>query len=476
MELDLGAEAREQAGDGREDAAEQHERARDHEAAEATRARELIGDRRLPVDRRDRRAGAHRGDQRARELDEELGLVGAEAERGELAARRLAIAERDRHHEARVRGALGGREGQRAAEVEHRELAVDDEEVSRVRVGVHAPAREDLRGDLADERREELRARRRVGRLEHRDEPLAVEARHREHARARPVRDRLGHAHGAAGERAERLGLGDIVELAGERAGELVGQRRKIGAGEIADRGRDGAQRGDVGRDDILDAGDLHLDRDAAAVEQGRAVDLRERGGGERHVVERGEQLGDRPAELRLDARADGGDVDGRNVVLQLRELARPDRADEIGPARRELPELRDAAAQPPRGGRGPAREVAVVIFAQREIAAGRRAQAQPAMPGEERAAFLREASRARGRAIEGARLIGGGRRGGGHIGREGLGVAHHGADIARDVEGHRVEALARVLEQAPGGRERGAQIGGEIVGRGGGAGLIGHG
>ena len=98
------------------------------------------------------------------------------------------VAAGDREHEPRVRGALGVRQLEHAAEVEQRELAVGrDEEVAGVRIGVDLAAHEDLRGDLADELAEQAIAlvELAVGvALEPGREPLAVDARHRQHARA----------------------------------------------------------------------------------------------------------------------------------------------------------------------------------------------------------------------------------------------------------------------------------------------------
>ena len=97
------------------------------------------------------------------------------------------------------------------------------------------------------------------------------------------------------------------------------------------------------------------------------------------------------PTELGLDPRADRRGVDGRNIILQLRELARPDRADEIRPARRELAELRDATAQLRRDRRRAAREIAMIVVAQTGLASRRGSEPQPAMAREDRGTGLRE-------------------------------------------------------------------------------------
>ena len=58
-----------------------------------------------------------------------------------------------------------------------------------------------------------------------------------------------------------------------------------------------------VALDLAADARAQDLDRDLAAVAQARAVDLGDRGGGDRLLVEFGEHLGERLAEIVLDAR-----------------------------------------------------------------------------------------------------------------------------------------------------------------------------
>ncbi len=77
-----------------------------------------------------------------------------------------------------------------------------------------------------------------------------------------------------------------------------------------------------VGPHGLGDARVLHLDRDVAAVVQPRAVDLADRGGGDRVLVERVERLGEVLAEVGLDDLAHVVEADLRRRVAQLAELA----------------------------------------------------------------------------------------------------------------------------------------------------------
>ena len=70
------------------------------------------------------------------------------------------------------------------------------------------------------------------------------------------------------------------------------------------------------------DARVLHLDRDVAPVVQPRAVDLADRGGGDRLGLERREDLLDRLVELGLDDLLHVREADLRRRVAQLAELA----------------------------------------------------------------------------------------------------------------------------------------------------------
>ena len=109
----------------------------------------------------------------------------------------------------------------------------------------------------------------------------------------------------------------------------------------------------------------LDLDRDERPVGEGGAVDLRGRGGGERLLLDRREQLLRRSTELRLDHLAGVQPGERRGVGLQPGELGRPVRRQQVRARGQHLadlhvgrPELlqerRDALAarsRPPSGG-----------------------------------------------------------------------------------------------------------------------------
>ena len=70
---------------------------------------------------------------------------------------------------------------------------------------------------------------------------------------------------------------------------------------------RDRGERIEVGKDHLDDAGALHLDRDCAAVAQGRTMHLRERGAPERNIIETLEEMARPHAEFAFDHRAHVG-------------------------------------------------------------------------------------------------------------------------------------------------------------------------
>ena len=94
-----------------------------------------------------------------------------------------------------------------------------------------------------------------------------------------------------------------------------------------------------------LDARPQHLDRDLAAVGGDGEMHLGDRGSGNRRVVEAGEQRVERLAELGLDDSPGFGAGEGRQVVLQLRQVGSDPFAQEIGAGRQGLAELDEGRA-----------------------------------------------------------------------------------------------------------------------------------
>ena len=263
-----------------------------------------------------------------------------------------------------------------------------------MRIGVDLAAHEDLRRDLADQLAEQPIARRLRGAASSQVVSRSPSIRVIVSTRFVDDRDRLRARRRCPRTRAAtrpRL----VVELLGERARELARQRLQIDAGDLAERAGDRAQRGDVGGDHVLDARDLDLDDDARAVEQRRGVDLREARGGERRVVERREQLAiGRRARARCARGSRRRRPAGPRPAACASSLAHT-APIEIGAARCELAELRDAAAQLGRVRRGAPREIAMIFFAQVGLAGARGLrEPQPALAREHRGRGLREPGR----------------------------------------------------------------------------------
>jgi len=102
----------------------------------------------------------------------------------------------------------------------------------------------------------------------------------------------------------------------------------------------------------LLDPGAEHLDRNGAAFERHRLVNLRDRGGADGHRIDRLEQLFDRGLERLLDRRLDRREGQGRQRILQPHEVRRGIATDQIGTSRERLPQLdRGGADRLQRGG-----------------------------------------------------------------------------------------------------------------------------
>ena len=105
-----------------------------------------------------------------------------------------------------------------------------------------------------------------------------------------------------ARQRALVLGLELVVELLVDPPADLVGQRLRVQAGrDRLHQPQDHPEVLHVGADGGADARVLDLDRDVAPVVEARAVDLPDRGGGDRDRVEGLEDVLELVAVLLLD-------------------------------------------------------------------------------------------------------------------------------------------------------------------------------
>ncbi len=140
------------------------------------------------------------------------------------------------------------------------------------------------------------------------------------------------------------------VELMGDDVRELIDQRERVvfpAGGQVAlDLVGEEIEELDVGVDQRLDAGALHLDDDRGPVGQAGAMHLGDGRGGERRVLELREQLRQRAAELRFDdpARFVGGER--RHPVLQRLQLADHVRGKQILAHAQRLSELDERRAE----------------------------------------------------------------------------------------------------------------------------------
>ena len=202
-----------------------------------------------------------------------------------------------------------------------------------------------------------LAYRRAVDELEHeqpRRREVAVEARHGE---PRVRREHLAHA-------LDVLGLLQEVELAPQRLGEVLHERRDVdGAAQRLALERllgEELEQAEVARDLLARARPLHLDDDVIAVLERRAVHLPDRPGRERRRLDRLEDVLPRHLQLLLHHVDDLRLGQRRDVVLELRQLVDDVGRDEVRPRREDLAELRERraellerGAQPPRAIRG---------------------------------------------------------------------------------------------------------------------------
>jgi hypothetical protein len=131
------------------------------------------------------------------------------------------------------------------------------------------------------------------------------------------------------------------LELPGDRHRLVRGQERQPALGQL----REVLQDVQVGPDDLLDARPADLQRQLAAVGPDGAVDLRDRGRGQRLRVD-GEELRGRAAVLLVQDRPGLGERERPHRVAQQRQLAGVRLRQDVGPGAQDLPELDERRAQ----------------------------------------------------------------------------------------------------------------------------------
>jgi hypothetical protein len=185
-------------------------------------------------------------------------------------------------------------------------------------------------------------------------DPDTADALRREHALAgaHPVHDRdvkAGVAREVFRKLRRRRCLEAEIHLAPDGVGEYrdrldetqTAQRRYMHFDAFADP----EEQVEVAVERRFDAGPQHLDRDLPSLRVHGEVHLRDRGGGDRLLVEAVEQLFQWPAELVLDSRSNVVEREGRQAILQLRQVGCDLLAEQVGPARQSLTQLDERRA-----------------------------------------------------------------------------------------------------------------------------------
>ena len=142
----------------------------------------------------------------------------------------------------------------------------------------------------------------------------------------------------------------DEVHLLPDAPRELVHDHREIEDPHLGDppvdQLRDPAKDLHVLADERLDVGTPDLEDHVLARQEPRPVDLGDRGGGNRDIVEAREDLIDRPLPLGFENGPRLLDRKGRNLILELAELLDERAGNEVGPNGEDLPELDERGAQ----------------------------------------------------------------------------------------------------------------------------------
>jgi len=183
----------------------------------------------------------------------------------------------------------------------------------------------------------------------------AMHALEREHAPGRQRPDHLGHQQvGRIGEIApQQAGVGALalqVELVAQRALDLRHHFQRLDAPRIGRVARrqpaQGAQQREVGGDALLHARPQHLHHHLAAVGELRGMHLRDRGRSQRLAVEAGVELRHRLAQRALDLGLRQRAVEGRDAVLQQRQLRRHVGRQQVAAGGEDLAELDEDRTQ----------------------------------------------------------------------------------------------------------------------------------
>ncbi len=240
-----------------------------------------------------------------------------------------------------------------AAEVVEHQLAVlAEREVRRVRIGVDDLEVEDLIADRAEQRRAQLVAellRIAFGLVD----VLAGLVGQREHALRAALTHHLRHHHlgvvlVVVAEEPHVVGFVAVVELLVQSRAQLGHERvegRTLELHEPA-RAQCEAQVREIGIHGFVDAGVLHLHHDLATVVGLRAVDLTDRCGRERRLVEAAEQRLGRAAELLLDLLGDHLVGHRRRLALQGAERFGDLLRQDVARDRSHLPDLHHRALE----------------------------------------------------------------------------------------------------------------------------------
>jgi hypothetical protein len=183
------------------------------------------------------------------------------------------------------------------------------------------------------------------------DDLRALEPFEREHPRARVAPE---HARDVdvrvAGEVAVECGgvprLETVIQLVTDRPRELVHELARVDEIERTDAflrdPRSLVEQREIRLDLSRRARALHLHRDLPSVREGRAVDLADRRGRDRLLVELGKQLVEAEAEVLLDDLLDLVERERTDVVLQSAQLRDDVRRQDVRSRRQELAELHE--------------------------------------------------------------------------------------------------------------------------------------